>query len=210
MKPAFFHRLVENRNLSRDKIGILLLFAIGVTGHLIVFMIPAPLQILAPQVPMLAPQDWPGSYIGEEKRGFYQSLYLSQDSVNAFIDQTLVWYANPDENVDRWNQLDPETYNGWPILERRMDTDQPVSYLACNPDLSCSPPQCWYLAYWGHWFTSVFFWRQSDEDLLRQDIHQLIPRIDQLLMSAPDELCFWFFCTSGIARRLQWLWCMNV
>jgi hypothetical protein len=125
---------------------------------------------------------------------------LSQENANATIDQTIVWYASPSENADAWNQLDPSTYNGWPILERRMDTDKPASFLACNPDLSSSPPQCWYLAYWGHWVTGVFFWRQSDEDLLMQDIGQLTARVDQRLMSAPAEPCFWFLCTNRSAE----------
>ena len=219
MKLSFFRRLIENRNLSRDQFGILLLFAFGVTGQLIVFLIPDPLWFLAPQIPMLTPQDWPGSHINtklfftdnwrtsasaprspfpwEEKRGFFQSLYLSQDTLIAFIEQTIVWYASPGENANVWNQLDPDTYNGWPILERSMDTSKPVSFLACNPDLFRSPPQCWYLVYWEHWFTGVFFWGQSDEDLLMQDIHQLTARVDQLLMSAPDEPCFWFLCTNS-------------
>ena len=219
MKTSLIRRFFGNRNLSRDEIGILLALVIGVTGLLIVFLIPNPLRVLTPQIPALTPQDWQGSRMGtklfftdnwrtspsapwspflwEEKRGFFQSLYLSQDNVNASIDQTIVWYANPGENADAWNQLDPDTYNGWPILERNMDTDKPASILACNPDLSGSPPQCWYLAYWEHWFTGVFFWRQFDEDLLIQDIHQLTTRVDQLLMSAPDEPCYGFLCTNS-------------
>jgi hypothetical protein len=206
MRLSFFRRLVANINLSRDQIWILLALVVGIVGQIFVFFVPDPLRVLAPQLPMLSPQDWPGSQIGtelfisenwpwQEKRGFRQSLYLSQDSINAHIDQQLVWYANPRENADIWNQLDPDTYNGWPILERNMDTDKPASMLACNPDLSSSPPQCWYLAYWEHWFTGVFFWRQFDEDLLIQDIRQLTDRVDQLLMSAPDEPCKGILCT---------------
>ena len=179
MKPSLFRRVTGDRNLSRDQTPILLALIIGVTGLFTVFLIPDPLRILAPQIPMLAPQDWPGSYVGtemfftdnwrtspsapygpfswEEKRGFYQSLYLSQGTANVFIDQTVVWYADPDENAGEWNQLDPDTYNGWPIIERSIDMDQPVFFLACHPDLSASPPQCWYVAYWDHWVTGVFF-----------------------------------------------------
>lgn len=56
----------NERNLSRDRIGILLLLTIGIAGQLIVFLIPDPLDILAPQIPMLTPRDWQGSYIGTE------------------------------------------------------------------------------------------------------------------------------------------------
>lgn len=221
MNQSLISRRVGVRNLSRDQITILLMLAIGVTGLLIVFLIPDPLSMLTPQVPMLGPQDWPGSYIGtemfftdnwrtdptapyspfywEEKRGFYQSLYMSLDIANASIDQTVVWFSSPAANAAAWNELDPNAYYGWPIIERRSDTDKPVSFLACNPDLVSSPPQCWYLASWGHWVTGVFFWRQSNEDVLLEDIHQLSGRIDRLLMSAPEEPCFWFLCTNTSA-----------
>ena len=214
-------RWISSQNASRrDRIGILLALTIGIGGLIFVFFLPDPLLRLAPQIPVLSPQDWPGSYIGtelfltdnwrvsyspgtpwspflwEERRGFFQSLYLTVDDVNAYIDHTVVWYANPGENADVWKkELDAGTYNGWPIIESRLSSDKPAFFLACNPDLASSPPQCWYLAYREHWFTAVFFWRQADKDLLMQDIHQLTARIDQLLMSAPDEPCYGYLCT---------------
>ena len=227
MTTSAFSGTAGKRNLSRDQIVTLLALVIGIAGLLIVFLIPNPLDILAPQTPMLTPQDWPGSDIGteifftdnwrvsynsdfpwsplrwEERRGFYQSLYLTGDNVNysidSFIDQTVVWYANPDENAAVWKrEFDTGTYNGWPFIETHLSSDQPASFLACYPDpsLETSPPQCWYLASWGHWFTAVLFWRQSDEVLLMQNIHQLTDRVDQLLMSAPDEPCYGFLCTN--------------
>src|SRR5688572_18612493 len=165
MLRSSFHRWISSRFTSRDRIGILLALLIGVGGLIFVFLLPDPLLRLAPQIPVLSPQDWPGSYIGtelfltdnwrtsnsdpwrpflwEEKRGFFQSLYLSGDDVNASIDHTVVWYADPGENANAWKELDTGTYNSWPIVERRLDSDKPVSYLACNPDLASSPPQCW-------------------------------------------------------------------
>ena len=137
----------------------------------------------------------------DEKRGFYQSLYLTGDHFLSSVDQTLVWYADPIENANVWKkELDAGTYNGWPIVESSLNSDKPASLLACNPDLASSPPQCWYLAYWDHWFTAIFFYRQSNgeiltEELLLQDIRQLTARADELLMSAPDEPCFGFLCT---------------
>jgi hypothetical protein len=205
--------------------GILLAFLIGVGGLIFVFFLPSPLRRLAPQIPMLSPQDWAGSTLGtelfftdswrisyststpwspflwEEKRGFYQSLYLIGNDLISSVDQTVVWYANTGENANVWKkELDTGTYNGWPIVKTRLSSDKPASFLACNPDLASAPPQCWYLAYWEHWFTAVFFWRQGDEDLLMQDIDQLTTRIDQLLMSAPEEPCYWFLCTSQPER----------
>jgi hypothetical protein len=217
----------DGRRLSRDQIGILLALIIGIAGQLIVFLIPDPLDILAPQIPVLTPRDWQGSYIGTElfftdnwrasynadtpwspfvwdqRRGFYQSLYLTGDHFLSSVDQTIVWYVDPGENANGWKkEFDAGTYNSWPILESRLSSDQPAFLLACNPDVASSPPQCWYLAYWKHWFTAIFFYRQSNgeiltEDLLWQDIHQLTARVDQLLLSAPDEPCFGFLCTGS-------------
>jgi hypothetical protein len=225
MNSSSLPHLTGRTSVSRDRIGILLLLTIGIAGQLIVLLIPDPLDILAPQVPMLIPRDWRGSYIGtelfftdnwrasynadtpwspfawDEKRGFYQSLYLTGDNFLSSVDQTIVWYADPIENANVWKkELDASTYNSWPILESRLSSDQPASLLACNPDVANSPPQCWYLAYWEHWFTAIFFYRQSNgetftEDLLMQDIRQLTARADELLMSAPDEPCFGFLCT---------------
>jgi hypothetical protein len=213
MNSSTIHR--STRKVSKDQMTIWLLFVIGLTGQMIVFMLPDPLQLLAPQVPMLMPQDWQGSYVGTkmfftdnwqtsnsdpyrpflwaEKRGFYQSLYLPPGVGNISIAQTVIWYANPDENADEWHRLaNANSYNGWPIVERSLEADKPASLLACYPD---TPPQCLYLASWDHWFTAVFFWREADEALLIQYIHQLTARIDQLLMSAPDEPCYGFLCT---------------
>jgi hypothetical protein len=227
MKPSSLPLRANERNLSRDQMGILLALIIGIAGQLIVFLIPDPLKILAPQIPLLTPRDWQGSYIGtelfftdnwrasysvetpwspfvwDEKRGFYQSLYLTGDDFLSSVDQTIVWYADPIENANVWKkELDAGAYNGWPIIESRLSSDRPAFLLACVPDPGpmTSQPQCWYLAYWEHWFTAIFFYRQSNgetltDDLLLQDIRQLTARVDQLLMSAPDEPCFGFLCT---------------
>jgi hypothetical protein len=229
MNPSSLLRLTNRIRLSRNQIGILLLLGIGIAGQLIVLLIPDPLTSLAPQIPMLSPQDWSGSYVGtelfftdylpirygpdtpwkpfvwDERRGFYQSLYLTGDNFLSSVDQTVAWYANPGENATVWrNEFDFGTYNSWPIIESHLVSDKPVSFLACAPDPGSmtSPPQCWYLAYWEHWFTAIFFYRQSNgetltEDLLMQDIHQLTARADELLMSAPDEPCFGFLCTGS-------------
>ncbi len=200
MKPSFIQRLIGNRNLLKNHVGTRWVFVIGVIGQLVVALVPYPLSILSPQLPLLTPQDWAGSYIGtklfltdnwrmstsdpyrpflwEEKRGFFQSLYSEPDTVNTSIEQTIVWYADPAENIKEWNRLDANTYNGWPIIERNVNKDKPISILACLPDGLDYPHQCWYLTYWGHWFTGIFFWGQSNKDLLIKDIHQLTGRID--------------------------------
>lgn len=225
MESSLFSQ-TNNKRFSSDQLATLLMLVIGISGLVMVFLIPDPLPMLAPQLPLLTPADWPGSHIStklfitdnwrvsydantpwspflwEEKRGFQQSLDLSDGDLVASVRQTIVWYANPGENADVWKkELTSGTYNGWPIVESSLSSDKPASLLACNPDLAGAPPQCWYLAYWEHWFTAIFFYRQSNEDifnedLLMQDIHQLTARANELLMAAPREPCFWFLCTN--------------
>jgi hypothetical protein len=224
-------RQTNNKLFSRDQLATRLVLVIGVAGLVIVFLIPDPLPMLAPQLPLLTPADWPRSHIStklfftdnwrvsynagfpwspflwEEKRGFYQSLNLAEGDLVTSVEQTIVWYANPSENANVWKkELDAGTYNGWPIVESRLSSDKPASLLACNPDLASAPHQCWYLAYWEHWFSAIFFYRQFNEDifnedLLMQDIHQLTARADELLMVAPPEPCFWFLCTNISRER---------
>lgn len=212
----------DNKLFSRDQFATLLMFVIGSAGLITVFLIPDPMPMLAPQLPLLIPTDWPGSHIStklfftdnwrasynasfpwspflwEEKRGFYQSLDLSEGDFVASVAQTIVWYANAGENANTWKkEFASDTYNGWPIIESRLGSDKPASLLACNPDLVNASPQCWFLAYWGHWFTALFFNRQSNEVLLMQDIRRLTARAEELLMVAPREPCFSFLCTSS-------------
>lgn len=168
MKLSSLPLQANERNLSRDQMGILLALIIGIAGELIVFLIPDPLDILAPQIPMLTPRDWRVSYspsnpwrpfLWQEKRGFHQSLYLTGDNFLSSVHQTVAWYANPVENANIWrNEFDFGTYNSWPIIESRLGSDRPASFLACVPEPGpmISPPQCWYLAYWEHWFTAFF------------------------------------------------------
>ena len=66
MNPFSLPHLTGRTSVSRDRIGILLLLTIGIAGQLIVFRIPDPLDILAPQIPMLTPREWQGSYIGTD------------------------------------------------------------------------------------------------------------------------------------------------
>jgi hypothetical protein len=227
MNPLSFSHRTGRKGHLREQIGLPLLLVIGIVGQLIVFLIPDPLDLLAPQIPLLTPRDWPGSYIGtdmfftdnhrvsydatfpssplrwEERRGFQQSLYLEGDNFLSSVDQTVVWYANPDESANVWKrEFDRGTYNSWTFIETHQGPDRPAFFLACAPDPGpmTSPPQCWYLAHWEHWFAAIFFYRQSNgepltEDFLMQDIRQLTARADQLLMSAPDEPCFGFLCT---------------
>jgi hypothetical protein len=194
---------------KRDWLGMSLLLLLGISGMLSVSLLRDPLIRLTPMLPMLSPQDWPDSevtqqvFIGDisapwdEQRTFQMTLSLvGEPSTIASIDQVLIWYADPSHAAAAWEELETGTYNGWAFKERQTEGDRPQSFLACNPDLVTSPPQCWYLAYWKHWRAEIFFWRQANENLLLQDIEQLTDRVDQLLMSAPEEPCYGRLCTS--------------
>jgi hypothetical protein len=209
MKGSGLHSYLMKRFSNRDWLGMSLLLLLGISGMLSVSLLRDPLIRMSPMLPMLSPQDWPGSevtqpvFIGdisapwEEQRTFQMTLsVVGEPSTIASIDQRVIWYADRSRATAAWEELDTGTYNGWDFKERQTEGDQPQSFLACNPDLVTSPPQCWYLAYWKHWRAETFFWRQSDENFLLRDIEQLTDRVDQLLMSAPEEPCYGRLCTN--------------
>ena len=111
----------------------------------------------------------------------------------------MIWYADPAEATAAaasWDELDAESYNGQPIVARNIEPGKPASLVFCVVTQSAdSPPGCTYLAYWGHWFTEVFFRSQLEEDLQLQEMQQITSRVDQRLMSAPEEPCYGFLCT---------------
>ena len=203
-------RWTGSTNLSRrDRIGILLLLLIGIGALLLVFLLPDPLLRLAPQIPFLSTRDWPGSYVStelfisepsapwKERRRFFRSLGVNSAAhIIPFIDQTVIWYADSADAAAAWDELDAQAYNGQPVAARDREPGKPASLLFCvvnqSPD---SPPGCTYLAYWGHWFTEVFFHSQLERDLLLPEVQQITSRVDQRLMSALEEPCYGFLCT---------------
>jgi hypothetical protein len=209
MTRSPLHRWIRSQTLTRDRIGLLLALLIGIGGLLFVFLLPDPLLRLAHQVPMLSPQDWQGSYVStelfisessapwKERRRFFMTLGLNPDAhTNAFISQTMVWYADPMEAAAAWDQLDAESYNGQPIVARNTEQGKPASMLFCGENESADfPGNCIYLAHWEHWFTEVVFWSQFEKDLQLPEVQQITSRVDQRLMSAPEEPCYGFLCT---------------
>jgi len=207
MIRSSLRRFVGTSNFSRDLIGILLALVIGIGGQIFVFSIPDPFVVLAPQIPLLSPPDWPGSHasIGlgistewrwREKREFQTELELINDTYSAYTRQKVVWYADPMETAAAWNQLNTESYNEQPIVASFRGNDKPASMLFCRKkDLPDDPHECWYLAYWEHWYTEVIYWSQIDDDLQSLEMQQIATRVDQLLMSAPDEPCYGILCT---------------
>ena len=190
---------------------MLLALVIGIGGQIFVFLTPDPLVRLTPQIPVISTQDWPGSRVTtesfisdtgpwREKRQFAKGLSIENEMHNnSHIDQMVVWYADPSEAAAAWNQLDSETYNGQPIVERSIGTDKPTSMLFCTiRNMPEDPRECWYLAYWEHWYTEVHFWSQFDEDLQLPELQQITARVDQRLMSAPAEPCYGILCTGEL------------
>ena len=171
------------------------------------FSIPDPFAALVPQIPLLSPPDWPGSHasIGfgistgwrwQEKREFSSALVLNTGTYYAELGQTAVWYADPGEAAADWNQLDTKSYNGQPIVASYIGKEKPASMLFCSEkDLPDDPRECWYLAYWEHWYTEVRYWSQFDKDPQLMELQQITARVDQLLMSVPDEPCYGILCT---------------
>ena len=213
MIRSFLRRFVDHGNLSRDRIGILLALVIGIAGQIFVFSVPDPFARLAPQVPILSPPDWPGSYasIGlgistewpwSEKREFRTDLELNTDTYSAGISHRAIWYADPMAAAADWNGLDSTSYKKQPIMASVRGDGKPASMLFCGSgglELPEGFRECWYLAYWGHWYTEVNFRSTLAEDLQALEMQKITTRVDQLLMAAPAEPCYWILCT-GTAK----------
>src|SRR5688572_1380926 len=207
---GFSNRIISNRSLIKDLAGVLLALTIGIGGQI---FISDPLGVLvsASKLPILSPQDWPGSWVTtelwisgtepwKEKRQFVQVLSIENDMHNnSHIDHTIVWYADPSEAAAFWNQPNPYSDVWQEIAARNPEDGKPASRLLCvRKETPNSPQACKYLAYWEHWYTEVDFWSQFDEDLQPLEIQQITTRVDQLLMSAPAEPCKGIFCTGEL------------
>jgi hypothetical protein len=187
--------IYSNKFLVRDLIGILLILAIGLGGG---FMAWNPIRILAPKFPMLSVQDWPGSHVAselnvsegwqwEKRRRFEIRMVIVKDSPSRYgyydaeIWQKAVWYADPAEAATSY-QNRSDYYDTQLESEGSSGKDKPTSVLLCS-DLAYTRP-CTYLAYWRHWQIEVHF--AGDEYLSLSEMHRIITRVDQLLLSAPD------------------------
>ena len=200
-----------NRNLKRDLIGILLAFIAGISGQLFLLN---PLRVLAPELPMLSPRDWPGSQYNlellstdgrpwSEYRAFQRNIVLIKDGVLVKeAEQTIVWYANLTQAAAAWDQHRREPYHDFPVVDSNTRKKGPESLLFCSPGEPYISPLCSYRAYWKHWYTNVDFYGRTDEDLPLSEVQKLTDRIDQLLMSAPDRPCQWFSCI-GIGNEIE-------
>ena len=199
---SFRSLMIGNREQVRDLIGILLALVVGLSGLLIV---SEPLKILAPRIPMLSTEDWPGTQVTEdlsildgwswwEKREFYQSIVrIKNETPVVEASQRTIWYADPMRPAAEWEAYLGDSYNGRLLVAKSLRKDRPLSLLFCS-DASEYPRECTYVAYWRHWYTEVTIWSKSEEDLPLSRREKLTNRIDQLIMSAPDTPCLWRFC----------------
>ena len=203
---------VENRNLVRDLIGILLALAFGISGQLI---LSEPVKILAPRLPMLSPQDWPGSELGRalsitggrpwrENRSFTQSIMLIKNGISiAEATQRIIWHADRMQAAAMWNQYKNEPYYDFIVIASSTNNDKPESVLLCSTPAPDTYRECLYRAYWEHWYTDVTFTLGISDDVPLSEVQKLTDRLDQLLMSAPDTPCQGVFCTNEMENESQ-------
>jgi hypothetical protein len=209
MMRSSSHQSIIERNLLRDGIGILLSLAIGIGGMIFVFSIPDPFATLATQVPLLTPRHWQGSHAGiglgistegswREQRGFSTELEFSSDTYFAGISQIAFWYADPMQAAALWNRLDRTFYKEEPFVTSAGGDGKPSSMLFCGSGamgLSEGFRECWYLVYWGHWFTEVQYASTLDENLHALEMQKIAALVDQLIRFAPREPCYGILCT---------------
>ena len=183
----------------RDWTLILLLLSLGLLGQFILF---DPLRILAPDLPMLSPHDWPGSQLTtprlimagwqwRSQRSFLQSI---DQPPGAGVTQVIAWYADQSQAAAAWEQHKSEPYYDYPILATSTESNRPQSILFCTPVEPMTSRECSYRAYWGNWYTYVDFYARTTEEFPPEEMQILMQRVDQLLMSAPDKPCQGFFC----------------
>jgi len=194
----------SNRILVRDLIGLLLVLVIGIGGQIFILN---PIGVLAPNIPLLSPQDWTGSRISSGvadssgshvrqwklKRIFGIGLQVGQYSAlntGAEISQAIIWYAESAEAIAAWQKRDTGQpggfFNTQPVMTTHLQDGMPESILFCTK-YTASGFKCAYFAYSGHWYTNVWFWSGGSTYLSMADVQNITTRINQLLLKAPDK-----------------------
>ena len=123
-----------NRNLVRDLIGIVLALALGFGGQR---FLSDPVSVLAPELPVLSTQDWPGSQFSvepqiieagawSETRAFRQSLILIRNEIAiAEVTQTILWHADRMQAAAAWDQHRNDPYYDFPVVVSNTDNNRP-------------------------------------------------------------------------------------
>jgi len=198
MRSSTGNTIASNNNLTKDRIGAILVLVLGIGGQ--IFMLN-PINILAPKLPMLSQQDWPRSHVDQglmisenwqkpEGREFFIRMQITEKDRydrKAEIEQRTTWYADPSyPAIAVANEL--KWYHQQPVATYPPGTSTPTSWLYCADfPFESTTWSCQYFAYWGHWYTEVKFWSEGDQYLSASEMQQLITRVNQLLMSAPDK-----------------------
>jgi hypothetical protein len=174
-----------------------------------VFSQPDPFTFLRPQIPMLTPEDWPGSSASlglgistawrwQEKREFHTELSLDAGAYAAGIGQIAIWYADPFQAAADWKMLDQEFHKEESFVTSTGGDGQPETMLFCGSAGMSLPDgfrECWYLALWKHWYTEVNYRSELADDLHMVEMQKIAARVNQLLVSASDEPCYGVLCT---------------
>lgn len=186
----------SNVALIRDIKWIVLTLAIGISGQ---FFLSNPILILTPKLPMLSQQDWPRSQVASEleilrnlqqpkRREYLIRMQITEKlfyNPKAEIKQKTTWYEYTDLAATAMQKRKSEL-NMLPIIaESSLSPDTPASILLCRNTYKAFV--CEYLAYWNYWFTEVHFSSEGDESLSFSEIQQIVTRVDELLMAAPDK-----------------------
>lgn len=197
MKAVLNNLAINNTRGKRDLIGILLALVVGISGQ--IFMLN-PIRILTPKLPMLSHRVWPHSHIVQGPlvtyntpnwREFYIRMEIPKKSVyelnsKAFLWQKTSWYADATKPPQAMAyDLAFDYYNEQPIAESSLSKDKPASKLFCQDDGYVY--SCKYLAYTDHWYTQVVMVSQGDEYFSASEMQQIVNRVDQLLLEAPDK-----------------------
>ena len=196
---------VKNRRKIIDLFGIMLIFMIGIRGQIFVFN---PTSALHPAIPLLLTQDLPDSQLearlrlprnGQQDKHEYfvkMEIVKSEDyPKGVLVMQNAIWYPDSMKTADEWNNrkrdYDFSISNPKPIETNSLTIDRPAFALYCSDtDYAFSiidARSCTYFAYWGHWYTEVKLHSRGGEYLSYSEIQEIIDRVDQLLLAAPDE-----------------------
>jgi len=193
-----------NRTKIIDLFSIVLIVLIGIRGQVYVFN---PTSSLSPNIPLLSTQDLPGSQLDvrlrvprEWKPGkleyFMKMKIVTNEpyinTVKVMVSQTAIWHADSTQAADAWQDQKREFGNMKPVTITPLDIDSPESVLYCPSGIDYSSKNnfeqsCYYLAYWGHWYTEVRLYSRGEVHLSYLETKKIMDRVDQLLLSAPDR-----------------------
>ena len=188
-------------DLFKDLFFISFFLLAGLTG---IIYASDPIRFLRPNLPMLSTHDWSGSEVRKHlrdnsygipgERRFTIRLEVGNSpgwltSSGAEIWQRAVWYSDSKKSVQAWERRDSgqsqvSRFDNHPSATIKSDNqEEPTSWFACD-EISDGRRICAYFAYYGHWYTEVWFWSGGDEYLSLNEIEMITNRVNALLAGA--------------------------